>query len=58
MQMDFFLHFQKAHPMLIIGKQSFDYLHPFWVKIMKEHNVCCYIYHVEMEELKMGFNFM
>jgi hypothetical protein len=31
---------------------------PFWVKKMKDRNVCCYIYHVEMEELRVDFNFM
>jgi hypothetical protein len=25
---------------------------------MKKWNVCCYIYHVEMEELRVGFNHM
>jgi hypothetical protein len=25
---------------------------------MKDRNVCCCIYHVEMEELRVGFNFM
>ncbi len=56
--MDFFLHSQKAHPLVILGKRAFDALRPFWVKRMKEQNVCCYIYHVEMEELKVGFNHM
>jgi hypothetical protein len=31
---------------------------PFWVKKMKDRNVCCCIYHVEMEELRVDFNFM
>jgi hypothetical protein len=54
----FFLRSQKAHPLVIVGKRAFDALRPFWVKRMKERNVCCYIYHVEMEELKVGFNHM
>jgi hypothetical protein len=33
--MDFVLRFQKAHPKVVIGKQSFDSLHPFWVKIFE-----------------------
>jgi len=56
--MDFFLHFQKAHLELIVGKRTFDSLHPFWVKSMRAHNVCYCIYHVEMEELRLGFNYM
>jgi len=58
LQMEFFLQFQKTHPSIVIGKQAFDGLHPFWVKKMKECNVWCCIYHVELEELWMGFNHM
>jgi dihydrofolate reductase len=54
--MEFFLHFQRMHPLIIIGKRMFDSLRPYWVKKMKDRNVCCYIYHVEMKELKVGFN--
>ncbi len=53
-----FLRFQKAHPSIIIGKQTFDSLHPYWVKKMKDCNACCCIYYVEMEGLKVGFNHM
>jgi hypothetical protein len=56
--MEFFLHFQRVHPSIITRKRSFDLLRPYWVKKMKDQNVCCCIYHVEMEELKMGFNHM
>jgi hypothetical protein len=56
--MEFFLHFQKAIPSSIIGKHAFDALHPFCVKIMKDRNVCCCIYHVELEELRFEFNYM
>jgi hypothetical protein len=55
---EFFLLFQKAHLELVINKRSFDSLHPFWVKSLKEQNVYCCIYHVELEELKVGFNCM
>jgi hypothetical protein len=54
--MDFFLHFQRMHPSIVIGKKMFDSLWPYWVKKMKDRNVCCHIYHVEMEELRIGFN--
>lgn len=47
-----------AHPSIIISKWAYDLLHFYWVKRMKNCNVYCYIYHVEMEELKMGFNHM
>jgi hypothetical protein len=50
-QMEFYLCFQKMHPQIKIGKRSFDVLHPFFVKQMKEWNVCCCIYHVEINEL-------
>ncbi len=47
-----------AHPSIIIGKWAFDLLHFYWVKRMKNYNVYCYINHVEIEELKVGFNHM
>jgi hypothetical protein len=43
---------------MIIDKRAFDALCPFWVKQMKEWNVYYCIYHVEMEELRVGFNHM
>jgi hypothetical protein len=42
----------------MLGKRTFDLLRPYWVKRMKDRNVCCCIYHVEMEELRVGFNHM
>ncbi len=56
--MEFFLHFQRTHPCVIIGKWSFDSLCPFSAKRMKEHNVCCCIYAVKLEELTVGFTYM
>ncbi len=47
-----------THQSIIIGKGAYDLLCFYWVKRMKNHNVYCYIYHVEMEELKVGFNHM
>jgi hypothetical protein len=58
MQTEFSLHFRSVHPSIIIRKQSFNSIRPFWVKKMKDRNVCCYIYHVKMEELRVGFNHM
>jgi hypothetical protein len=56
--MEFFIHFQKVHPNVMIGKRLFTYLRPFWVKWMKEWNACYYIYHVELEELQVVLNNM
>jgi hypothetical protein len=50
--------FPKLHPQINIGKSSFDVLHPFFVKQMKEWNVCCCIYHVEIDELQGALNNM
>ena len=58
LQMEFFLRFQVAFPAVIVGKRSFDLLRPFWVKRMKERNVCCCIYHVEFQELLQGLNYL
>jgi hypothetical protein len=49
--MEFYMYFQHKHPEIIIGKKAFDAQHPFIVKKMKEHNVCDYMYHVEIDEL-------
>jgi hypothetical protein len=56
--MEFYLHFQNKHLEIIIKKKLFDDLHPFFVKRMKEWNVCCYIYHVEIDELQGALNNM
>ena len=46
------------HPIVIIGKQMFDSLKPFYVNTLEKKNVCCCIYHVEIDELCIGYNFM
>jgi hypothetical protein len=56
--MEFFLRFQAANPRVIIGKRMFDSFQPFFVKKLKERNVCCCIYQVEIKELRIGFNYM
>ena len=52
------LEVQAAFPAVIVGKRSCDLLQPFWVKRMKERNVCCCIYHVEFQELLQGLNYL
>jgi hypothetical protein len=44
--------------MAIIGQQTFESLRSFYVKKMKERNTCCYIYHFEMDQLRLGLNNM
>lgn len=56
--MRFYLKFRQDNPTVIIGKRMFDSLRPWYVKSLKERNVCCCIYHVEMDELRQGFNNM
>jgi hypothetical protein len=46
------------HVEVIIGKRAFDSMRPFWIKKMKDRNVCYCIHHVEIEELRVDFNFM
>jgi len=38
---------------LVVGQMYFNSLHPA-IANLKEWNVCCGIYHVELEELKVG----
>jgi hypothetical protein len=56
--MEFYLKFQRIHPEDIVGKRSFDMLRPFWMMKMKEKNVYCCIYHVEIQELLVALNNM
>ena len=49
------MRFREAHPDVIVGKRVFDSMQPYWVKKLHERNVCCCIYHVEMEELLSAF---
>jgi hypothetical protein len=56
--MEFYLHFKKKHLEIIIRKRSFDDLCLFFVKGMKEWNLCCCIYHVEIDELLGALNNM
>ncbi len=46
----------KEHGDCKVGLHAFEKLKPFYVKQLKERNACGYKYHVEMAELKLGFN--
>ncbi len=56
--MEFYMRFQHKHLEIIIRKRAFDAQHSFIVKKMKECNLCHYIYHVEIDELWQGLNYM
>jgi hypothetical protein len=45
--------FLESPPKLVVGQMYFNSLHPISIKNLKEWNVCCGIYHVELEELKV-----
>jgi hypothetical protein len=46
--------FLESPPKLVVSKRYFDSLHLVLVKCLKEWNICCGIYHVELEELKVS----
>jgi len=41
----------KEHPSCQVGLQSFQKLKPFYLKRLKEWNICASKYHVEIIEL-------
>ncbi len=43
---------------LALGNEQFELLKTFFVKPMWDQNTCCYIYHVELNELRLGVNIM
>ncbi len=56
-QNDFFQRFQATYPGIHIGQRLFELLKPFLVKPLKDRNTC-YIYHTELEELRVALNLM
>jgi hypothetical protein len=58
LQMDFYTQFLKANTSCQVGLQAFDGLKPYYVRQLKERNTCACKYHVDMVELKLGFNNM
>jgi len=53
-QASFFLKFQAADQGVEIAQRSFENLKPFFIKAMNERNMCCCIYHVEIDELRIA----
>ncbi len=42
----------------LFGQRLFESLKPFFVKPLKDRNTCWYIYHVELNELKLALNLL
>jgi hypothetical protein len=52
--MEFYLYFLESPPKLVVGKRYFNSLHLVLIKSFLKWNVCCGIYHVKLEELKVS----
>jgi hypothetical protein len=57
-QLDFYSQLKKQNPICQVGLQAFEKLKPYYIRQLKEINTCAYKYHVEMGELRQGFNNM
>jgi hypothetical protein len=58
MQTKFFLRFKATNVGACIGQWTFELRKPLFVKPMQDQNTCCCIYHVELDELRLGLNNM
>jgi hypothetical protein len=58
LQLDFYTILKVVHLVVDIGLISFDKLKLYFVKQLHDFNSCCYKYHQEMAEIKVGFNNM
>jgi len=58
MQTTFYLRFQVAHLECNIKHVTFLKMKPYFVKALKDRNTCCCNYHVELDMLKVGLNYM
>jgi hypothetical protein len=56
LQTTFYKRFKAANPDVLIGQTSFISLKPFFVKSIKDRNLCCYKHHVELGFLRDAFN--
>jgi hypothetical protein len=52
------LKFQVAHLEEIVRQKVFESLKPFYVKALRDRNTCCFIYHIEINELRVALNQM
>jgi hypothetical protein len=57
-QLDFYTWFLKECPNYQVGLRAFEKLKPYYVRRLKNWNICAYKYLVEMVELRHGFNNM
>jgi hypothetical protein len=58
LQLGFFIALKEIHPNTKILLIAFSNLKPWFVRHMKEWNTCCYHYHTELVELRIGLNNM
>jgi hypothetical protein len=58
LQLDFYSQFMKANTSCQVGLQAFEGLKLYYVRRVKERNTCACKHHVEMVELRLGFNNM
>jgi hypothetical protein len=56
--LDFYTQFVKEHGGCKVGLHTFEKFKSFYVRQLKEKNIYAYKYHVEMVELRLGFNNM
>jgi hypothetical protein len=57
-QLTFYTKFMEQTQNMQINLQAFERLKPWFIKKFKKFNCCCCNYHVQMVELKYGYNSM
>jgi hypothetical protein len=57
-QFKFYNKFQSAHPKSVVCQRVFESLKTFFVKLLKDKNTCCCIYHIELNELRLALNLL
>jgi hypothetical protein len=58
LQLSLYTRFKEENPNVEVGLRIFESLKPWYVKRLQEFNSCCCRYHVQIAELKDGFNNM
>lgn len=56
LQTTFYLQFKQANPTCDVGQRAFERLKPWYIKALTDRNVCCCIYHVQMDLMRQGLN--